>query len=278
MDKLRVTILSDNAAAEGVKAEHGFSMLFERGENALLLDAGAGPLFIDNARALGRDLSRVRAVALSHNHFDHTSGLEAFLRADIASPRVYISSRFFKQSGWRKEDEPGAIFPTSGPLTAASLCALGADYRYLEADVYAVPELEGAYALCNIPRSAPFETHDKADVVCRNGKWMTDDYRDEMALAFAVEGGLVVATGCAHTGACSITECAAARLGKPVVAAIGGTHLIAHDAKRARETAKRLKDSGLARLIACHCTGEIGFEALAEAGYERGCCGFTAEF
>lgn len=278
MDKLRVTILCDNEGREGLKAEHGFSMLFERAGASLLLDAGASGLFAQNAAALSRDLSRVSAVALSHNHYDHTGGLMEFMRQAGEKPHLYLSAHFFKQSGWRRADRPGTIMPTSGPLTAAGLCEAGVDFRYLEADVFAIPEFEGGYALCNIPRAVPFETPDEADVAYRSGEWATDDYRDELALAFETASGLVVATGCAHTGVCSIARCARARLGGEIAAVIGGTHLIAHDAARARETARLLKADGIPRLVACHCTGEDGFAALAEAGYERGYCGFEAEF
>lgn len=277
MDTLRVTILCDNAAGEGVKSEHGFSMLFERGSASLLLDCGASGLFIDNARALGRDLSAVRVVVLSHNHYDHNGGLEDFVRA-YPAVRIYLGAHFFKQSGWRKADEAGAIFPTSGPLTAASLSALRVDWRYLEADVYEIPELEGAFALCGIPRGVYFETPDVSDVVYADGEWRTDDYRDELALAFATKRGYVVATGCAHTGVCNIVECVKARLGGEIAAIIGGTHLIAHDAERAERTAALLAAGGITRLVACHCTGETGFAALEAAGYERGFCGYTAEF
>ncbi|MDO4565839.1 MAG: MBL fold metallo-hydrolase [Oscillospiraceae bacterium] len=278
-DKLRVSVLCDNIESGGAKSEHGFALLFERGENSLLLDTGSTRLFISNAAALGRDLGRLKAVALSHNHFDHTGGLIALLDEykDIR-PRVYISPHFYKQSGWRREDEEGLIMPTSSPLSPELLCRLRARVRYVEAPLLPVPEFEGAYILTNIERSVDFETIDESDLIYREDKWIPDDYRDEIALAFETEGGLVVATGCAHTGACNIIECARRRLGREVLAAIGGTHLVAHGPERAELTAAWLREKGPKRFIACHCTGEEGFRALESAGFSRGFCGFCAEF
>ena len=278
MEKLRVTVLCDNISNDSrFEAEHGFCVHIARGGASVLADTGASGVFLKNAAALGIDTSAVNACVLSHNHYDHTGGLEA-LAEQNNSFRLYLSHHFFKQSGWFMADKGGVIMPTSGPLTAAGLCERGIGFRYLTTDVFALPEMEGVYVLGNIPRTVDFETIDESDVVYRNGAWSPDDYRDELALAVKTENGLVVLTGCAHTGVCSIINCAERRLGERVCAAVGGTHLIAHDETVARKTAEWLKAHGLKKLVACHCTGELGFEALCAEGFEKGCCGWQSEF
>ena len=278
MEKLRVTVLCDNISDNSrLKPEHGFSVHIARGDSAVLADVGASDAFLHNARALGIDPAAVNACVLSHNHYDHTGGVAALAELN-GRFHLYLSQHFFKQSGWLQAENGGTILPTSGPLTAASLCERGIGFRYLTTDVFELPEMKGAYVLGNIPRTAEFERIDESDVVYRNGAWSPDDYRDELALAVKTEGGLVVLTGCAHTGVCSIIACAEQRLGERVCAAIGGTHLIAHDETIARETARWLKAHGLSRLVACHCTGELGFEALCAEGFEKGFCGWQGEF
>lgn len=67
-------------------AEHGFSMLVEvtRGDGffRVLFDAGLTPDgLVINMRRLGLDPRDVDVVVLSHGHFDHTTGLDGFIRA-----------------------------------------------------------------------------------------------------------------------------------------------------------------------------------------------------
>ena len=94
----------DNTAQDGLESEWGFAALIEiaqlkanlntysnthldshssanpnaSGSTVILLDSGASPLFIQNAAALGIDLSRVNLAVLSHAHYDHANGFEAF--------------------------------------------------------------------------------------------------------------------------------------------------------------------------------------------------------
>lgn len=69
---MKVTVLSDNNG------------------NKYLLDTGGSNLFLDNAGKLGIDISEVDCAVLSHAHYDHSLGMEAFFRANSKAD-FYVS-------------------------------------------------------------------------------------------------------------------------------------------------------------------------------------------
>lgn len=278
MDAFRITVLAENTAQRpGLGAQHGLCVLVERGGRALLFDTGASGLFLENAKALGADLTAVCAAALSHNHYDHTGGWLPF-RAAYGQPcPLYIAKDFFRTRGW-DDAVLGWFHPTTGPLSPAALAPLQNDVRMVTRDVQPVAELPGACLLANLRRTVPFETPDGTNQMLRGGDWVTDDYADEMALVLDAPSGLVVLTGCAHTGVCSIVEAARTRLGRPVAAVIGGTHLVAWDEARARQTAAWLQAQHIGTVGACHCTGETAQPIFAAAGFQCVGGGWQGEF
>ncbi len=277
---MRITVLIENTSDDArLAAEHGLSMLAEDGGNALLFDTGDSGRFVDNARVLGRDLTRVRAVALSHNHYDHTRGYLRFVREFGAGHTLYLAANFFKVCMWDGGEELGnCLVPTTGPLDAAKLSELGVNHRLVYRDVHPVEEFPGAYLVGNLERLCSFEKPDETNFVYEAGEFKVDLYRDEQVLALKTERGLAILTGCAHTGVCSIVETVKKRFpGERVSAVIGGTHLVACDDERIGKTAEYLKNSGIQFIGGCHCTGERGLCAFGKEGFATPGCGFTLE-
>lgn len=88
-------LIDDRPSSAGNEApkllpEHGFSLYFEHLGKKWLLDTGASSQFINNAKNLGIDLSKVDHLVLSHVHYDHTGGLRSFLEINDRAP-VYLS-------------------------------------------------------------------------------------------------------------------------------------------------------------------------------------------
>ena len=83
---MRVTVLMENTAPEGLLCEHGLSLMIEHGGRSILLDAGSSAALLDNAARLGVDLSRVDAAVLSHGHYDHSGGFCAFFQRNPSAP------------------------------------------------------------------------------------------------------------------------------------------------------------------------------------------------
>jgi len=81
MRELRLTILNDNDAAEGLLNRWGWSVLLETEGWRALFDADSDPLIISgNARALGTSISGLDFAVLSHDHSDHYGGFAAVAR------------------------------------------------------------------------------------------------------------------------------------------------------------------------------------------------------
>lgn len=80
--ELKFTVLYDNYKfKEGTKTNWGFSCLIEGEEMSMLFDTGANPkTLFKNIESLNADLSKLKYVFISHNHYDHTGGLAGILK------------------------------------------------------------------------------------------------------------------------------------------------------------------------------------------------------
>lgn len=76
---LRIRVLLENhkgaGADKSLKARPGLSLLVEDESTSILFDTGPDGSFMQNASAMGIDLSDVSAVVLSHGHYDHCGGV-----------------------------------------------------------------------------------------------------------------------------------------------------------------------------------------------------------
>ena len=77
---MKITIVYDNQADEGLKPGWGFSCLIETKEKILFDTGDSGENLIYNLRQLNIQPESVVAVVISHNHWDHTGGLKEFLK------------------------------------------------------------------------------------------------------------------------------------------------------------------------------------------------------
>ena len=80
-DPLQMTIVYDNETlGENFKADWGFSCFIKGLEKSILFDTGTdGKILLSNMDQLGIQPEAVDLVVLSHEHKDHTGGLEALL-------------------------------------------------------------------------------------------------------------------------------------------------------------------------------------------------------
>ena len=256
--------------SNSVLAEHGFSALATtvdgQSPKTLLFDFGFsehGAAY--NARALNVDMKQVEIMALSHGHLDHVGGF-AQLAEMIDRPGIelVLHPEAFRNPRYMKITEDFKIsFP---PFTRENAEAAGVMVKES-----ARPHLmldDTALFLGEIERTTDFEKGAPALWFDRDGKSMQDTFEDDSALVFSVKGkGLVVLTGCAHSGVVNTIRYAQKITGEEqVFAVIGGFHLSGADRETViLPTIDALQQIDPAYVIPTHCTGREAINMIENA-------------
>jgi 7,8-dihydropterin-6-yl-methyl-4-(beta-D-ribofuranosyl)aminobenzene 5'-phosphate synthase len=248
---VRLTILCENTVgrANGAIGEHGFSCFVETDAGNYLFDTGNGAGLLHNASVLGVDLTSVRAIILSHGHFDHCGGLKAAL-AGMSAVEVVAHPGIFRPRYWQGQYEKRA---NGLPFRRTELEAAGARFSLTRGFLTLAP---GLHYSGEIPRVTPFETGDPHLVIAdENGVFSPDPFDDDAFVAVETGQGLVLLLGCAHAGVVNSLHHAAARTGLPIHAVVGGTHLAPAGEAQFAETVAALREFRVAKLAVSHCTG-----------------------
>jgi 7,8-dihydropterin-6-yl-methyl-4-(beta-D-ribofuranosyl)aminobenzene 5'-phosphate synthase len=83
----------------------------------------------------------------------------------------------------------------------------------------------------------------------------------EQGIVVRTSKGISLITGCAHPGIVRMAEEIASRYaGEELYTLLGGMHLVDMDREKVKQTLHQLKELGFTRIIATHCSGEIGRE------------------
>lgn len=101
---MRITLIYDNETyQEGLKSDWGFACLVEA-ENTprILFDTGAkGEILLSNMEKLKIDPLTIEEIVISHSHWDHTGGLDKFLKQN-SKVKTYIPSACPEPEGAQK--------------------------------------------------------------------------------------------------------------------------------------------------------------------------------
>jgi 7,8-dihydropterin-6-yl-methyl-4-(beta-D-ribofuranosyl)aminobenzene 5'-phosphate synthase len=243
-----------------ILGEHGFSALvtlFEGQEtHRLIFDFGFsehGAAF--NADALDADLADVEALVLSHGHIDHRGGLRQLVEKVgrkgielILHPAAFRNPRYLKVT-----EQIKVHFP---PFSRETVEAMGVTvtetaepYRLLDGSLLFLGE---------IPRESNFEKGMPNAYYEFNGEARQDPVEDDSAIVANVKGkGLVILSGCAHSGIINTVRYAQEVTGvERVHVVMGGFHLTGPTyVDVIQPTIDALKEIDPRWVVPTHCTG-----------------------
>lgn len=268
---LEIRILSTMLADEGF-GEWGFAALVEVDGKRILFDTGANDDTVQrNLKVMGLDLSDVEMVVLSHNHWDHTTGLLT-LRRQFAAKTPRALSKVYAGTGlfWPR------ITP-SGQLDDRMI-RIKRDFEATGGRVIDVAKpieiLPGVWLTGPVPRIHPERNWSNVGKVRTATGDVEDTVPEDMTLVFQTDKGLVYLFGCGHAGVINTLAHARKTIDPaPVKAVIGGLHLFAATDQHLAWTAGQLKSFGVQQLVGAHCTGIESVYRIRElVGLTRDTC------
>jgi len=257
---VKIRCLVDNAVLSGSRfwGEHGLSFWVETVAGCVLFDTGqSGTVLLHNLEVAGLSPARISALALSHAHRDHTGGLTALLQ-EVGRVPLYAHPDLFRERFSRRQTELQSIglAMTAAELQRRTELQLCRERQEILPGVYTTGEI--------VDRPEP-QGGSEHHFVLERGQLVADPYRDDMSLVLQVSEGLVVLCGCCHAGLLNTLAHVQSTFRQPIIAVIGGTHLVSPTDEQMHHIVQALRGYGSPRLYPNHCTGRPVQLALAAA-------------
>ncbi|MCG3224979.1 MAG: MBL fold metallo-hydrolase [Candidatus Heimdallarchaeota archaeon] len=261
--KIFIKNVYNNTALDGkhLKAGYGQSLYIESEEHKILYDVGfKGKDFVHNMRKLNINPNDIDFLILSHGHFDHTFGLEAFLKERGSEKKVNIIAHP------DAIEEKKVLFPLSllfalkfkttklgfPPLSKEQKEMI--DFNFVKEPFEITPFLDTLGEIRERPEkdgTMKLLTHKEEN------KWVKDPIHDDLSLVLKTKEGLVLICGCCHAGLLNTCEAVVQKYeNQKIVSIIGGTHMMRFSEEEVDYVADRLeKVYGTPKLYLGHCTG-----------------------
>lgn len=238
---MRITVLNDNRIdCDELKCEHGLSLLIETSESKILFDAGQSDIFLNNSKKLGESLNDIDAIVLSHGDYDHGNGLK-YLNIDTRV-NLYVHPDAFNYRVSKRSGNYGGLSQTKEELLEKYNVICSKEFTKISDDVYFLGEIKkyNSFEVGGLP------------MVDKDNK----EYKhsDDSGIVIKTNKGLVVVSGCSHSGICNTVEYAKEMMKEDkVYAVVGGFHL-KEDNERVRKTIDYFKENNVQKVLLAHCT------------------------
>lgn len=255
-----ITLLENDACRAGLAAARGLSICVETANHKVLFDMGPDAQFLDNAKALGVDLSEVDTAVLSHGHSDHGGGLAAFCRAN-STARVYLRPEALQPYyAVLPGKEPQFIGLETPPDLVQKRLAFTGDSLRLDEELLLFSAVEDDQTVRAAAPKLQYRTPEG---------FRPDGFSHEQHLLVEENGKAALLAGCGHLGIVNTLRTAKKHLGRMPDAVFGGFHLFeltpdAPEAERLIAVTGEALSEGNTVYYTGHCTGGWAYGRLQE--------------
>ena len=206
----------DSVSKDEISNGVGETLLFDTGESKDVLDF--------NMQKMEVQAEKIKKLVISHDHFDHTGGLEAAVKKN-SGMEVYLLSDFSDELKKRVSSLGAKVVEND-------------EFMEIEEGIYTTGRIEGEYGGSYIP---------------------------EQAMVIKSEKGLVIITGCSHPLVTDIIETVKKKFPEDKIYLVfGGFHLLDKDPREVELIAETMKNLGVEKVGATHCTGEEAIRIFRE--------------
>ncbi len=260
-----ITLLENNAARPGLCAARGLSVYVETAKHKVLFDMGPDASFLDNAKALGVDLSAADIAVLSHGHSDHGGGLADFCRVNTRA-KIYLRpdalQPYYAVLPGREPNFIGVEPPADGVQRRVVYTE---KTLRLDRDLLLFSGVEDDKSLRAVAPKLQRKTEEG---------FLPDGFSHEQHLLVEENGKAALLAGCGHLGIVNTLRAAKTLLGRMPDVVFGGFHLFElepgnPDAERLIAVTAKALSEGNTVYYTGHCTGDWAYERLRETLGDR---------
>ena len=250
-----ITLVENTSENDSCIAEHGLSIYIETEKHRLLLDTGQTDAVVNNAEALGVDLTAVDTVILSHGHYDHSGGILPFAKLN---PKARIIMQ----------------------KSAAEPHYNGERYIGIDTDILKLPNIQlidgdiqlddELFLFSGVTGRRCYPQGNRKLSCMRSGEKVEDDFAHEQCLVITQNDRRWLLSGCAHNGILNILDRYKELFGSEPDFVLSGFRMMKRDGEHNEEekaviiqTAQELAKMNTV-FYSGHCTGIPAFEMMKE--------------
>lgn len=247
---VKIIIISNNNALEGFSEEHSFSLLIEVDGKNILFDTGNTFAFKENIKKLNIDFKEIDSLVLSHGHYDHCGNISEVVKYN-KNIKIFHHPHL--------ANVRYSIHPDRNPMVRN--IGLSSINRKIITDNPSFSSnkvtniSKRTFITGEIPRLSEEDTGGPF-YYDPNGKTI-DTIPDDQAIWIETDKGLIIITGCCHSGIINTVEYIKQQSGiDTVLSIIGGFHLSKASENRVETTISYLNSLNMKLISPGHCTGD----------------------
>ena len=269
---MKLTALVDNVRLDDrtdLIVERGLSIHMEIMGRQILFDAGSSKAFCNNAALLNISIQDVDAAVISHRHHDHCNGAIHFLDSN-SKAQVYFREcedidYCFKAFG----------FTSNVGIDKTLLNKAKERLTFVNETTEIIPNV---FIVTNISNRYEQPEGNKYLFTHSSQGCKLDSFDHELLMVVKESDGLIVFTGCAHSGVLNMVETATELFPNiRIKAVVGGFHLvglplfnsIGGTKKEIENIGQTLLRYPIDKLYTGHCTGMKAYGLLKKVLGER---------